>query len=1491
MSGSASDADPLARLADEFLERYRRGERPAVTDYTAAHPELAERIRELFSALMLMEDVRAGSHPAADVHEDEAPTVRPGAEGGAPALDPLTLPPAGRRYELLEQIGEGGMGSVLRARDPHLGRDLAVKVMRGGSHARPELLRRFVEEAQVSGQLQHPGTVPVHDIGCLEDGRPFIAMKLVKGRTLEALLQERASPAEDLPRFVGIFGQVCQTLAYAHSMGVLHRDLKPANVMVGAFGEVQVMDWGLAKVLRPSRGAPTPDVAARTASVRTIRSEAIEGRSRDGQALGTPAYMAPEQARGEVDRVDERADVFGLGAILCEILTGAPPFPAPSLHEVISQARAAELGDAFDRLERCGAEADLVRLTRECLSPRAADRPRNAGVVAAAVTAYQDSVAERLRRAELARTEAQVKAQEERKRRKLWVGLAAAAVVLVAVGGGGAWWLEQRRQAADVAVLRGMGEARLLLTQARNCRLIETDRYPDALTAARQAEEVARTGGASGEVRRQAEELVAELEKEVTAGAGDRRLVGALWDVRARREEPKAAVDDRGQTLWLAEPSVDEQFATAFREWGLDVDTTPTAMAAARLKGRPAAVVAEVIAALDQWTEERRRQRPQGEWARLAALAEALEDDSSPRRRELRALLARDKLAAERKLAAVSHALLPYAALAGLVPGEDRNRLRRLAAETDVATEPVLALLTLTRGLAEAGDADRAEELLRAAVEARPQEVALLNGVASLLLAQQPPRWRDAAEYYARARSLRRELGVVLAEALVKSGRKKEGLRLAERLAAERPDNPWVHVIRGLALAAHGEHKDAETAYRRAIQQMPALPEAHNQLGIALASQGRDKEAEEAFREAARLKPGDPRPHYNLGLSLQVQGRYKDSEPALRRALRLAPQHAGAQDSLGIALRSQGRLKEAEAAHREALRLDPGLPRAYHNLGVVLSDQRRYKQAEAAYRAAIRLRPDLSLPYTHLGIILALQGRYKEGEEAHRAAIRVRPDDFVAHYQLGKALAKLGRARDAETAFRTTIRLKPDHFEAHNELGIALRKQGRPREAEAAFREAIRLKPDEPDPHGNLGRILPQLGRFVEALECVKHAHELGSKRHGWPDPSGILVKRAARAAALAERLPAVLEGKDRPANADETVEFATLCEIMKRYAAAARLQAAALAADPAWAAQPRAPHRRLAATYAVLAATGEGVDAAPLDDGERARLRKQALDWLRTDLAAWAKDTDRPRVQKVLTMWQRERELAGVRDPQRLAKLPPAERAEWQRLWADVRALVPDQSLQEGRLQAAREQWRQAVVSYARALKLSPTDDGEVWFEYAAVQLLAGDREGYARARTYMLERCGRTPQLRAYHMARAWTLAPNAVADVERAGRLAQKELSTYDEAFWSLTQQGALRCRAGRFKQAVSLLRQSLGAEPSSGRAVLNWLWLALAEQGRGNAAEARRWSEKAGAWLDQYSAGMPVRAQQDLGLDLHNWLEAHILRREVEALLPASPNAPK
>src|SRR5262245_22202115 len=222
------------------------------------------------------------------------PTVTPAEEAPGTGAVPPTVPlqetpasaappswPGGRGrledYQIEEEVGRGGVGVVYKARDTDLNRTLAVKVLKEEHRGQPELERRFLEEAQLTAQLQHPGIPPVHEVGRARDGRPFFAMKLIKGRNFARLLEERESPADGLPRFLAIFGQACQTLAYAHSQGVIHRDLKPPNVMVGAFGEVQVMDWGLAKTIAPDAGEEIPAAQGAAEELSTLYTVRTRG--------------------------------------------------------------------------------------------------------------------------------------------------------------------------------------------------------------------------------------------------------------------------------------------------------------------------------------------------------------------------------------------------------------------------------------------------------------------------------------------------------------------------------------------------------------------------------------------------------------------------------------------------------------------------------------------------------------------------------------------------------------------------------------------------------------------------------------------------------------------------------------------------------------------------------------------------------------------------------------------------------------------------------------------------------------------------------------------------------------------------------------------------------------------------------------------------------------------------------------------------------------
>src|SRR5262245_59826301 len=272
---------------------------------------------------------------------------------------------ASDRYQLLGEIARGGMGVILKGRDPRLGRDMAFKVLKTEHIGKPAAEQRFVEEAQVGGQLQHPGILPVYDLGRFDDGRPFFAMKFVKGDTLADQLAERASPSADRGNFLQIFLKVCETVAYAHSRGVIHRDIKPSNIMVANYGEVLVMDWGLAKVL--PRGGVADEAKAKQASRERERPEqsdrdvvhtalvgSIGSETLAGSVMGTPAFMPPEQAGGEIDKLDERADVFGLGAVLCVILTGKPPYVAGDAEAVRLLAVRGKLDDAYRRLDASG---------------------------------------------------------------------------------------------------------------------------------------------------------------------------------------------------------------------------------------------------------------------------------------------------------------------------------------------------------------------------------------------------------------------------------------------------------------------------------------------------------------------------------------------------------------------------------------------------------------------------------------------------------------------------------------------------------------------------------------------------------------------------------------------------------------------------------------------------------------------------------------------------------------------------------------------------------------------------------------------------------------------------------------------------------------------------------------------------------------------------------------------------------------------------------
>jgi serine/threonine-protein kinase len=269
----------------------------------------------------------------------------PAAPGQVVLATTAYVPQVGERYTRSRLHATGGIGRVWLARDSNLARDVALKELRPERAGNPAVSARFLLEAQITGQLEHPGIVPIYELGKHSpDEPPFYTMRFVRGRTLSEATRayhERRRRGEaaplDLRALLGAFVGVCNVAAYAHSRGVLHRDLKPMNVVLGDYGEVVVLDWGLARLMDQPEGADAAPL--------NVPAESDVQATVQGQVLGTPAYMAPEQAAGLLDQLGPATDVYGLGAILYEILTGRPPFSGPQttefLRRVIHEAPAA----------------------------------------------------------------------------------------------------------------------------------------------------------------------------------------------------------------------------------------------------------------------------------------------------------------------------------------------------------------------------------------------------------------------------------------------------------------------------------------------------------------------------------------------------------------------------------------------------------------------------------------------------------------------------------------------------------------------------------------------------------------------------------------------------------------------------------------------------------------------------------------------------------------------------------------------------------------------------------------------------------------------------------------------------------------------------------------------------------------------------------------------------------------------------------------------
>ncbi len=776
---------------------------------------------------------------------------------GGPSVFVLSNDPpvSAGRFDLGMELARGGTAVVYVARDRDLDRDVAVKILLAEHSGRPDLIERFQDEAKVMARLQHPGIPPVHAVGWLGDGRPFIAMKLIRGRTLYYLLLEKSS--DPLASFLPAFEQVCQALGYAHSQGVIHRDLKPGNIMIGAFGEAQVMDWGLAKVIgvvgkTPAFGCgphPRPNGPPHITEV--------------GSLLGTPGYMPPEQARGDVQQIDRRADVFALGAILCEILTGTPPYAGDTTH-LGGEAVCGHLADAHSRLNTCAADPGLVRLAVRCLNPDLKERPRDAGELAAALADYRASVDARLRQAE--RETATV--QEQRKKRKVQVALALTLAGLFAAGSAFAWWLEHSERTRTAEKARADRDAEAAATNTRYRIAGELDQAEAELRAKDWA-------GADAALAR------ADALLQTTGPWND--LADRLGRLKADRLVVAAmdAAEGLGRT-WVVNrfdlSAASTAYAEAFRRYGIDL-----ADPAAAGKIWASVVCQRLFSGLEDWYSLD-ADRPG-----LVALLDNLDPHakrSAIRQRYFeRNTQALAALAATIDPAELTPSLAVLLAEASkLDPSKTLNLL-----ETVWRSYPRDFLLCIELGNRLGGIPSRRRDAIgysRAAVAVRPDNAAAWNNLGSQLTDNGFPEdgiacFRKALQIDPKHQYARLNLGRTLLS-LKRAAEAEPELMAA---AAGDPNDPFPLLLLEEMYRKAGRTKDLLSIYPKMVA--AAGPTVANKkssvstlydLGTALLrSRNNNVESELCLQRAVKLQPEWPEARINLGLAIQRQGRYAEA--------------------------------------------------------------------------------------------------------------------------------------------------------------------------------------------------------------------------------------------------------------------------------------------------------------------------------------------------------------------------------------------------------------------------------------------------------------------------------------------------------------------------------------------------------------------------------------------------------------------------------------
>lgn len=795
------------------------------------------------------------------------------------------LPDRIGRYAITRRLGIGGLGAVYIGLDEELGRNVAIKILHE-RHSRDQvLLKHFREEAKICSQLQHPGIVPVHELGETDDGRIYYTMRVVAGETLQQILEagdHEGSGARSNQRFLTILERAAQAVAFAHEHDIVHGDLTPANIMVGEFGEVQVLDWGLC---RRTDGSSSPAPTA-------------------GRALGTPAYMAPEQAHGAKRRVDPKTDLFGLGGILCRGLTGKPPYVGDSIYQIHERAAAGSLAPTMERLDRINGAPELVALAKSSLSPDPTDRPESASLFAQTITDHLQAMETRAHRYELDAAEQRAQARSAQRARRLTTMLAASIVFAVVVTSGTwLWWRSEqqhRRSEANQRAIAALATARQLGEQAHDVEELRT-----ALIAVDTAEVACTAVDVDPQYATQAVSLRSTLAATLTSAEHNEQTRQLLAERRWHAGDDRTAQE------------IEDDYRDSFARCGIDIDSGDDDQIATAVRRHQLQM--ELSASLHWWALKRRRAGSSGKdaWEPLLELADRC-DQNTARSDLRRAFLAGD-IAQLRALAASNEAvqLAPETIdLLGqfLMYGGDRDAAVNLYRRAHVRHPSDYELChDLANELIRAkGEQDEIVALMTTGAALRPDNAHALTDLAIALI--EAGRHDDARPIVDRLLELAPDYSRVWICASVLRHKDKDlpGALAAIRryVKLERPGGRPQWLLARM-LHANGLQEEALAASRRAVAANATLSEAHELLGLLLAERYEFAEAIDVLRRVLPTSKRRAQVCLMLGSALSMCCLHDEAYDLLSEAVKRLPNNSAARFHLSMTLAGIDQLDEA----------------------------------------------------------------------------------------------------------------------------------------------------------------------------------------------------------------------------------------------------------------------------------------------------------------------------------------------------------------------------------------------------------------------------------------------------------------------------------------------------------------------------------------------------------------------------------------------------